>query len=144
MTPEILTTPEDRKAMTRLFIVLAVIVGIFLIPALARAETRIVGSRPAGCPKQFCGCALSLKLFGAIKPTLNLAANWPRKFPRTNPAPQMVAARPGHVMQLIEHRGGNKWLVWTANSCKRRTCVRERSIAGFVVVNPFSRMASLK
>src|SRR5690242_11383198 len=58
------------------------------------SSNRIVGGRPAGCPSAFCGCGAALRVFGRIVPELNLAANWLR-FPRTSPAPGMVAARRG-------------------------------------------------
>ena len=49
----------------------------------------VVNRRPQGCPHAFCGCEASLYLFGEIRPELNLASNWVRKFPRTSPAPGM-------------------------------------------------------
>lgn len=96
---------------------------------------RLIGGRPHGCPSRFCGCALSLHLFGRIVPRLNLAANW-LGFPRTAPAPGMVAARRGHVFRLIAHRGGSVWRVWDANSGEGRIRIHDRSIAGFAIVNP--------
>lgn len=95
----------------------------------------ILGGRPAGCPHRFCGCALSIKLFGKIIPHLNLAANW-LKFPRTAPAPGMVAARRGHVFKLLAHVGGSTWQVWDANSGRGKIRIHNRSIAGYVIVNP--------
>ncbi len=56
---------------------------------------QIIGGRPAGCPRRFCGCEASLYLFGVIKPELNLALNWVRKYPRTSPAP--TAIRPFEI-----------------------------------------------
>lgn len=99
-------------------------------------DSRVVGGRPAGCPQRFCACALALKLFGRLRPELNLAANWLRKFPRTSPAPLMVAARSGHAMLLLEHHSADKWKVWDANSGKGLTRIHIRSIRGFSVVNP--------
>lgn len=96
----------------------------------------VVGGRPSGCPRQYCGCGTSLKIFGRIRPELNLAANWVRKFPRTAPAPGMAAARSGHVMLLMEHVGGDKWKVYDSNSGGGLTRVHVRSIRGFAVVNP--------
>lgn len=84
----------------------------------------------------FCGCALSIKLFGKIKPDLNLAVNWVRFFPKTSPAPGMVAAKRGHVLQLIAQVKSSKWRVWTANSCGRKICIQNLSIAGYTVVDP--------
>ena len=95
----------------------------------------ILGSRPAGCPHRFCGCALAIKIFGRIVPHLNLAANWLR-FPRTAPAPGMVAARRGHVFKLLVHLRGHVWQVWDANSGRGRIRIHPRSIAGYVIVNP--------
>jgi hypothetical protein len=58
------------------------------------AGAEAVGGRPAGCPRAFCGCGVSRRVFGRIVPELNLAANWLR-FPRTSPAAGMVAADVG-------------------------------------------------
>ena len=102
----------------------------------ANGNGRIVGSRPSGCPHQFCGCVASLYLFGEIRPELNLAANWKRKFPRTEPASGMVAARNGHVMVLMSHANGDEWLVHDGNSGGGRTREHVRSIRGYTIVNP--------
>lgn len=114
-----------------------------IVPRLA-SRTRVVdrgtviGSRPAGCPRAYCGCSASLYLFGKIRADLNLAANWLRKFPRAAPAPRMAAARPGHVFVLVEHKGGSNWLVHDGNSGRGLTRLHVRSIAGYTVVNPHS------
>ena len=101
----------------------------------ARAVSQVIGGRPPGCPARFCGCGASLHLFGRIIPQLNLAANWLR-FPRAQPAPDMVAARRGHVFVLKQHVAGNTWIVVDSNSGGRRTRLHARSIAGFTIVNP--------
>jgi len=108
-------------------------------------STRAAG-KPAGCPSRWCGCGLSVKIFGRIVPHLNLAANWQRSFPRTSPAPGMVAARRGHVFQLIAERGVDRrgrpvWLSWDPNSGGGRLHIHDRSIAGYTIVDP--RGASL-
>lgn len=109
----------------------------------ANGNTVIVGGRPPGCPHQFCGCEASLYLFGEIRKDLNLAANWIRKFPRTQPAAGMVAARSGHVFVLMSHVEGNQWLVHDGNSGGGKTRRHVRSIAGYVIVDPrASRVAS--
>jgi hypothetical protein len=95
----------------------------------------VVGGRPAGCPRAFCGCGASLHLFGRIIPALNLAANW-FKFPRAAPAPRMVAVRRHHVFVLEQHVGGSVWRVFDANSGGHATRIHERSIAGYTIVNP--------
>jgi hypothetical protein len=96
---------------------------------------RIVGGRPAGCPRSFCGCGAALRVFGRHVPQLNLAANWLR-FPRTAPAPGMVAARRGHVFVLEQHLGGDVWMAYDANSGGHATRMHARSLRGYTVVNP--------
>ena len=96
---------------------------------------QVIGSRPAGCPRAFCGCGASLKVFGRIVPELNLASNWLR-FPRTTPAPGMVAARHGHVFVLEQHVSGDVWMAYDANSGGRATRIHARSLRGYAVVNP--------
>lgn len=96
---------------------------------------QVVGGRPAGCPRSFCGCGASLRVFGRIVPGLNLAANWLR-FPRTSPAPGMVAARRGHVFVLEQHVEGDTWMAYDANSGGRATRIHARSLRGYTVVNP--------
>lgn len=102
----------------------------------ANGNSVIIGGRPSGCPHQFCGCEASLYVFGEIRKDLNLAANWIRKFPRTQPASGMVAARSGHVFVLMSHVEGNQWLVHDGNSGGGKTRRHVRSIAGYVIVNP--------
>ena len=101
----------------------------------ATAAARVIGGQPSGCPARFCGCGASLHLFGRIIPSLNLAANWLR-FPRAAPAPNMVAARRGHVFVLKDHVAGSVWIVHDSNSGGRRTRLHARSIAGYAIVNP--------
>jgi hypothetical protein len=96
---------------------------------------QVVGGRPAGCPRSFCGCGASIRVFGHVVPGLNLAANWLR-FPRTSPAPGMVAARRGHVFVLEQHVGGDVWMAYDANSGGHATRVHARSLRGYTVVNP--------
>lgn len=96
---------------------------------------QVVGGRPAGCPRSFCGCGASIRVFGHIVPGLNLAANWLR-FPRTSPAPGMVAARRGHVFVLEQHVEGDIWMAYDANSGGRSTRIHARSLRGYTVVNP--------
>jgi hypothetical protein len=99
------------------------------------ARGQDVGGRPAGCPRTFCGCGAAIRVFGRIVPELNLAANWLR-FPRTSPAPGMVAARRGHVFVLEQHLGGDMWMAYDANSGGHATRIHARSLRGYAVVNP--------
>ena len=100
------------------------------------ANGSVISRRPAGCPHAFCGCEASLYLFGRIRPELNLASNWFRKFPRTSAAPGMVAVRNHHVMVLMNHVDGNNWLVHDGNSGGGLTREHVRSLNGYVIVNP--------
>jgi hypothetical protein len=102
---------------------------------VAETSDQAVGGRPAGCPHSFCGCGASLRVFGHIVPELNLAANWLR-FPRTSPAPGMVAARHGHVFVLEQHVEGDTWMAYDANSGGHATRIHARSLRGYTVVNP--------
>ena len=106
------------------------------------ANGSVIGRRPAGCPHAFCGCEASLYLFGQIRPELNLAANWLRKFPRTAPASGMVAVRTHHVMVLMSPVDGNDWLVHDGNSGGGLTREHVRSLKGYVVVNPRGGMVA--
>lgn len=110
--------------------------------SIARGVGEVIGGRPNGCPHRFCGCALAIKIFGTAKRDLWLAANWLR-FPRAEAAPGMVAARRGHVFQLQAHVEKRIWRVWDANSGGGRIRIHNRSIAGFTIVNPGSRVAML-
>lgn len=103
------------------------------------AGAEAVGGRPAGCPRAFCGCGASLRVFGRIVPELNLAANWLR-FPRTSPAAGMVAARRGHVFVLEQHLEGDTWMAYDANSGGHATRIHARSLRGYTVVNPHARL----
>lgn len=96
---------------------------------------RVIGGRPAGCPSSFCGCGAALRVFGHIVPELNLASNWLR-FPRTSPAPGMVAARHGHVFVLEQPLGGDMWMAYDANSGGHATRMHARSLRGYTIVNP--------
>ncbi len=91
---------------------------------------------PASCPaRAFCGCGASVHVFGHSVRNLWLASNWFR-FPRSAPAPGMVAVRRHHVFVLEADLGGGKWRVFDANSGGGRTRVHARSLAGFAIVDP--------
>lgn len=108
------------------------------------ADATVIGRRPEGCPHRYCGCEASLYLFGEMRPDLNLAANWKRKFPRAAPAPGMAAARSGHVMVLISHASGDEWLVHDGNSGGGLTRQHVRSIRGYTVVDPHGSRVALQ
>jgi hypothetical protein len=108
--------------------------------AVANVTTgSVVGGRPAGCPRAFCGCGASLRVFGRIVPELDLAASWLR-FPRTSPAAGMVAARRGHVFVLEQHLGGDTCMAYDANSGGHATRIHARALRGYTIVNPHARL----
>jgi hypothetical protein len=102
---------------------------------MAATSDQAVSGRPTGCPHSFCGCGASIRVFGRIVPELNLASNWLR-FPRTAPAPGMVAARHGHVFVLEQHLEGDTWMAYDANSGGHATRIHARSLRGYAIVNP--------
>jgi hypothetical protein len=102
---------------------------------VAATDGTVIGRRPAGCPHAFCGCEASLYLFGHIRTELNRATNW-MKFPRTSPAPGMVAVRNHHVMVLMNQVDGKNWRVHDGNSGGGLTREHVRSINGYMIVNP--------
>lgn len=104
----------------------------------------VIGGRPAGCPHAFCGCEASRYVFGKIYPDLNLASNWLRKFPRTSPAPGMVAARNHHVFVLIAHIEGSDWLAHDGNSGGGKTREHVVSISRYVIVDPHGSRVAMR
>jgi hypothetical protein len=105
---------------------------------------QIVG-HPSGCPYHaFCGCGVSVKVFGHPVRELYLAANWFR-FPRAAPAPGMIAVRFGghHVMYIIAYDGNGNATVYDPNSGGHQTRIHQRSLSGYSVRDPHgARMAS--
>lgn len=96
---------------------------------------RIV-SHPAGCPRTaFCGCGVSVKVFGQPVRNLYLAANW-FKFPRAAPAPGMVAVRHHHVFYIEAIDANGNVIAYDPNSGGHQTRIHTRSLAGYRVVNP--------
>jgi hypothetical protein len=115
---------------------LTLLVLTLALTLMVPVRGQILGGRPSGCPRAFCGCGASLQLFGHIVPELNRARAWLR-FPRAFPAPGMAAVRAHHVM-VLEAPGKRlgSWLVFDANSGRHLTRLHERSLKGFTVVNP--------
>ncbi len=91
---------------------------------------------PSGCPSRaFCGCGASIEVFGKSIRELWLASNW-FKFPRTSPAPGMVAVRRHHVFVIREVKGPGLVLAYDANSGGHRTRLHLRRLSGYTIVNP--------
>lgn len=110
-----------------------------------RIETdgAVVGGRPAGCPWRYCGCGVSLKVFGKIIPKLNLALNWKIIFPRTEPAAGMVAARSGHVFYIMSVVDAQTVVAYDPNSGGSKTRIHTVSLRGYTVVNPHGSKLAL-
>lgn len=119
--------------------------GNYAMPAAKAGyyyDGRVVGGRPAGCPHAFCGCEVSLHIFGCIIPPLNLAINWGR-FPPAQPAPGMVAYRSGHVFAIEAVNNDGTVVAYDPNSGGHQTRIHTVSLRGFRVVNPHGvRLAS--
>jgi hypothetical protein len=104
---------------------------------ITHTSKAVIVEHPIGCPwKAFCGCGAALRIFGHHVRSLWRASEW-FKFPRTSPSPGMVAVRRHHVFVLEQHLGGDRWLAYDANSGGHRTRIHARSIAGYVIVDPY-------
>lgn len=127
-------------------IVTAALIALFATPADARrhpthqrlsyaTEGQVV-SHPEGCGRvAYCGCGVSVKVFGHPIRDLYLASNWSR-FPRTQPASGMVAVRNHHVFYIESVIDNQTVMAWDPNSGGHQTRLHARSLAGFHVVNP--------
>lgn len=111
-------------------------------PVNSRGDVHIVGSRPAGCPRRYCGCEAA-RYLGIHDPrgTLNLAWNWARYFRRTEAHVGAAAVRPGHVLVIIGGSPG-RWFVHDGNSGGGLTREHYRPLNGYVFVDPSSRVAA--
>jgi hypothetical protein len=91
---------------------------------------------PSGCPwRAFCGCGVSVRVFGHPVRELFLASNWFR-FPRALAGAGMVAVRNHHVMFIESYNGDGNATVYDPNSGGHQTRTHLRSLRGYVVVNP--------
>lgn len=108
---------------------------LLLIALTGRVEAGVV-HHPSGCPwRAFCGCGVSVRVFGHPIRNLFLAWNW-RKFPRSHAAPGNVAVWHHHVA-YIEHVDANgNAVLYDPNSGHHATRIHTRSLAGAVIVNP--------
>lgn len=96
---------------------------------------------PPGCPRRaFCACGAAVEIFGKAVRSLWPTRAW-LKFPRTSPAPQMAAVKPGHMFVLKSHVEGNLWLVNDYNSGGHMSRQHVRSIDGYTIVNPHGKIA---
>lgn len=100
-----------------------------------QSDSRVV-AHPAGCPRiAFCGCGVSVKVFGRSIKSLWAARAW-FKFPRAFPSPGMVAVRQHHVMYIMAYDGNGNATVYDPNGGRHLTYIHTRSLAGYRIVNP--------
>jgi hypothetical protein len=105
------------------------------VAALSSGRGELV-SHPSGCPKYlFCGCGVSVKIWGVAKREFYKASAY-FKFPPASPAAGMVAVRNHHVMYIMSYLGNNNALVYDPNSGGGQTRIHERSLIGYSVRNP--------
>jgi hypothetical protein len=91
---------------------------------------------PTGCPTiQFCGCGVSVKVFGRPVRNLYAASAW-RRFPRAAAGPGMVAIWGSRHVAYIISVDGDEALLYDPNSGGHETRVHRRSLAGATIVNP--------
>lgn len=102
----------------------------------------VIGGRPPECRIvigrrliPYCGCAVSLKVFGKPIRELFLAANW-RKFPRAAAAAGRVAWRWGHVILIEDVHGDGTVTAYDPNSGSGLTRRHRVSLRGYRVVDP--------
>ena len=137
--------------MHKILAIVALLSLVFTMPAEARhrhhrrhappmaynGETEQTVSHPYGCPRiAFCGCGVSVRIWGHPVRNLFLAANWFR-FPHGAAQPGMVAVR-RHPVMLIEgyvDANGNP-LVYDPNGGGHRTYLHMRSLAGYSIRDP--------
>lgn len=133
------------------FLAALIAIAFLTIPAQAKHRHRNhimygeeygrVVSHPSGCPSHaFCGCGVSVKVFGHPVRNLFLASNW-FKFPHASPAPGMVAVRNHHVMYIMALDGNGNATVYDPNSGGHQTRIHTRSLAGYSIRNPHGQVA---
>lgn len=104
------------------------------------ANGNVIGGRPQGCPHAYCGCGLR-KYLGINDPRLDLAWNWARLFPRGHAGPGMAAVRHHHVMLIERMTGPMTAIVRDYNGGRHLSYIHERSLRGYVFVDPSARLA---
>lgn len=117
--------------------------------ASGNAGARVIGGRPAGCPRAYCGCGLArflkrLGVPGMDDRRLWLAWNWARLYPRAQAHPGAVAVRRHHVMRLDHHIAGSRWLVTDFNGGRGLSWRHVRDVRGYVFVDVGARAALIE
>lgn len=101
-------------------------------------EGETVVAHPAGCPwRLFCGCGVSVRVFGHPIRDLYLASNW-RRFAPASPRAGMVAWNYRHVFYIEESHGDGTVTAYDPNSGGHLTRVHRVSLRGYHVVDPMA------
>lgn len=100
-------------------------------------ERSTVVAHPAGCPATlFCGCGVSVRVFGHPVRDLYLVVNWYR-FPRASAAPGRVAIFGRYHVAYIERTyGDGTALLYDPNSGGGLTRLHRHSLSGLTIVDP--------
>lgn len=144
---------EWKERISRIFgatifwlVVFIIAAGLIVTNAKAQpldpnGNSVVIGGRPSGCPFRYCGCGLR-KYLGIHDARLNLAANWARLFHRTDAHSGAAAVRSHHVMLLVQHVAGSRWLVRDYNGGRHLSYLHVRDVRGFIFVQPTSQVAA--
>lgn len=118
-----------------------IVIALVLIAISSTPVKAEIVPNPAGCPKRlFCGCGVSVKVFGHPVRELFLAANWYR-FPRAIARAGMVAIFGRHHVAYILDANGNSATVYDPNSGGHATRIHARDISRATIVNPTGELA---
>jgi hypothetical protein len=100
-------------------------------------DGRIVPN-PTGCPPRlFCGCGVSIKVYGRPIPALYSAASWGR-FPKASCGSGRVAVFSGHVAYILACNGDGTALAYDPNSGGGLTRVHTIILPSLIVEPPAS------
>lgn len=124
-------------------IAIATAVALAVLSGSANAE---VLPHPKGCPTyKFCGCGVALRVFGrAIRQGTYAVAGYWLRFPRTSPAPGMVAANSRHVFYIESVFPDGTVMAYDPNSGGHLTRRHRVSLSGYRVVNPHANRYSAR
>lgn len=140
-----ITTWRDTMKRSVMAALLAVLVSTTVADARPRkhrhhqaTDTTIV-AHPAGCPRTlFCGCGVSVRVFGRPIRSLYLASNYGYYFNQTSFRPGVVAYRSGHAVYVTGGTVANA-TVYDPNSGRHLTRIHSRDLSRYRFVDPHSQ-----
>jgi hypothetical protein len=97
----------------------------------------VIGGRPAGCPRQYCGCG-AMRDLGLSDKRLWKAWNWTKFYHGPTP----VAVWPHHIAIIERMTGPHTAILRDYNSGRGLSRIHERSIAGARIVGRVSYAAN--